>query len=112
MAPRKAAPRPERVRWLRFVRRPLLERGDDRPEKGVGLKGVQRAVVDGKGDIALGAHADRLDAADLDRTHSALDATRAKDRDLRLIDDDRRRQKAAAHAVIRDREGAAADVLG
>src|SRR5882724_903849 len=96
----------------RLVRGPPLERRDHRTQEGIGLKGIESAVVDGKSEVAHGAHADRLDTVDLDRTHSALYLTHAKDRDLRLIDDDRRRKEAAAHSVVRDRKGASAYVLG
>src|SRR5882672_4465026 len=95
-----------------MVRGPLLERRDDRTQEGVGLEGIQSAVIDGEGEIALGAHADRLDTIGLDRTHSALYAAHAKDCDLRLIDHDRRRKKTAAHSVVRDGKGASAHVLG
>ncbi len=36
-----------------------------------------------------------------------LELADAEDRRLRLVDDDRRRKQAAAHAVVRDRERAA-----
>src|ERR1700691_1026839 len=87
---------------LCFVRAPLLERGYDHVEKGVRLESVQRPVVDGEGDIAQRPHADRFDAVDLDGAHTPLDFADAKNRDLRLIDDDGRREETAAHSVVRD----------
>src|SRR5260370_7820903 len=95
-----------------LVRGPLLERRDHRTQEGVGLESIEGAVVDGKGQIAHGAHTDRLDTVDLDRTHSALCLTHAQDRDLRLIDDDRRRKEAAAHSVLQDLKVASPYVPG
>ena len=43
--------------------------------------------------------------------HAPLDFADAENRHLRLIDDDGRREQAAAHPVIGDRERAAAHLL-
>src|SRR5262245_37875539 len=69
-------------------------------------------MADSERHIALRAGDHLVCAVLLDHHRAFLEFADAEDCGLRLIDDDRRREEAAADAVIRDGEGAAADVCG
>jgi hypothetical protein len=64
-------------------------------------------VIDGERHIAARLHRDPLLIALLHHHGAPLELADPEDRRLRLVDDDRCGEEAAAHAVIGDREGAA-----
>ena len=90
---------------------PLLQRGDDSRQEGIGLKRIEGAVIDGERQVTHGAHADRFQAFLFHHAYAALELADAQNGHLRLIDDDGSRQQAAAHPVIGNRECAAANIL-
>src|SRR4051794_9407483 len=74
-------------------------------QKRVRLIPIKHAMVDRKRHVAHWPHLHRLLPALLTRHRPPLQLADAEYRRLRLRNDDRRRDEAAAHAVVRDREG-------
>ena len=72
---------------------------------------IQRAVINGQSQVAHRFHPNGISAIEVFYHHAALKFAYAHDGDLRLVDDDRRCQKAAAHAVVGDGECTAADCV-
>src|SRR5688572_369249 len=92
------------------LRRPGLQQLDEARQPGVGLVAVHDPVVDSEADIGHRTDLDRVLSASLANDDALLQFADTKDRRLRLVDDDGRGEERARHAVIRDGEGAAANV--
>ena len=65
---------------------------------------VHRPVVDGERYITTWSDGDRLDAVLVKDDHAFLELTDSENRRLRLVDDHRRRYKAATDTVIGEGE--------
>ena len=89
----------------------MLQRSRHVRQKCVRLECVQRTMIDGQREITHRPYADGFTGVGVDYTDSALHLSHAENGDLGLINDDRRRQQASAHAVVGDRKGAASHLL-
>ena len=93
-------------------RRPALQHLDEARQPGVGLVAVDDAMVDGQRDIGHRPDEDRVLPIDLTDDHALLQLADAEDRGLPGVEDDRRGEQAARHAMVGDGEGAARHVGG
>ena len=115
---RRLRPRPQALR-LRLggvarARRPTggVSRMSRTREERRRVGAVDGAVVEAQAEHPDGVHDDCVAAAvELDDHRAALDPVGRQDRDLRLVDD-RRRDRRARRARVRDRERPAGDVVG
>ena len=91
--------------------RPVLERRLHDVHERVALGAIDDPVVEREGDVAHRLDRERVGAVGhLDDLRPFLDRADAHDRDLRLVDDGRREERAEG-AVVRHRERAARDLV-
>ena len=93
---------------LRFG--PGLDDLDEATQPGVGLVAVDDAVVDGQRDIGHRADKDRVLARHGAHHHALFQLADAKDRGLSLVQDNRRGEQRARHAVVGNGEASAGNV--
>ena len=89
---------------------PILEDFDEAGQPSIGLVAVDDAMVDGQRHIRHRQYDDRIVAIDLANDDAFLQLADAEDRGLALVDNDRRREQAARHAVVGNGEASARDL--
>jgi len=92
----------------RALERPGLQARNEGLQEAIGVGAIQDPVIDGECHVAFRAHDDALHTRLLDHCRAPFELADAENGRLRLIDDNGCCEEAAARAVIRERESAAA----